>query len=85
MSSVIEHIDLIEVTDEDIKEFIPDKVLHLVQTRTWVNDGIAICGAKQGTHECPGAGQKHLGGPVCDGCGMPICSFCLLLNEGWKK
>lgn len=80
MSVVVEetNIGTIEITEEDVKNFLPDKVVHITQRST----GRIYCGA-QGPKTC--CNSSFVVDPnvhtCCIYCGTPLCSFCLLLCE----
>ena len=78
MSTLLD-IDTIEITDEDVKEFLPDKITHIA---IYPNDTKMYCGETQ-IHPCC-AGDPYMVTKAnkitsCIYCGTPICSYCLLL------
>ena len=77
----IEHIGTIEITDDDVKDFIPDGAVHLwiVERGEYIG---TICGEKDNEHNRCSGGIFPWGTDVseCPDCGAPVCNYCRLLN-----
>ncbi len=87
--SIVEEIRVgtIETTEIDESQIDDDKSIHLWQVPTH-----ALCGSTKINHksDCPfmtkewrnfGRSNEN----ECPGCGVPICTFCLFLDEENRK